>query len=311
MITDFVNAYEAYFEKQIASLTPEQIKEYQRYALSNRDRGKDFIKFLEESTGLSLQANSVLDIGSAYGGFVIECAQRGAEAYGVDKVKVYHDLALENAKNEPGRSHFILGNFLDESTLRQIDGIAFDLIVVNDVFEHVYDYEHLFSCIKRLSGQETLLYFTIPNAGSYGGILREHHRFVFGLTLLDPGIWSRVIGDYYMYYRPLSLYRMFFADTGYNYLYIKAEDKKVETCRQRIEQAFEEIDKRLSDAPFSSEDLAIHARNNFKRHKEKYANDLKTKNDLELYLLYEAHMWEGFATKKPWAMQSNKIKQLS
>src|SRR5688500_17246914 len=76
-----------------------------RFALTSRQRGRERLDRAVSRTGLSLRGARVLDVGSAYGGFVVEAASRGAEAWGVEIVERLHELALLGARGESGDMH--------------------------------------------------------------------------------------------------------------------------------------------------------------------------------------------------------------
>ncbi len=74
-----------------------------------------------------------MDIGSAYGRLVIECAQMGAQAYRIERERELIDLALANALNETGHIKLIHSDVLDAKVTEETDRRPFDLIVLNDV----------------------------------------------------------------------------------------------------------------------------------------------------------------------------------
>ena len=113
MESDFVAKVQASFGP---NLTPIQRK-HMRFALSNRVRGAKVLDEVVAHTGLDLRGKRVLDVGSAYGGFVIQAAQRGAEAWGVEIGKHLHELGKLNAQGELGAIHQVHSDFLSPAVL--------------------------------------------------------------------------------------------------------------------------------------------------------------------------------------------------
>ena len=152
METDFKRAWDAYFVPRKPTLSEEQANAYEKFALCNRKRAQKFIELVQTHLRLNLIGKRVLDIGSAYGGFVICAGRMGAEAYGIEISEDLHKLAEANALNEPGYIKLINADVLDKSVLEFTGSRPFDLIIINDVFEHIYDSTALFKRISEFSG---------------------------------------------------------------------------------------------------------------------------------------------------------------
>jgi len=295
MIEDFNEACRRYFDSCADTLSGEQMKQNLRFAMSNRQRGEDFIQTLKGDTGFDMDGAGVLDVGSAYGGFVIQCAKHGAHASGVEIVKKFHELALINAQGEPGSINLVHGNILDNSILR---GKTFDALIFNDVFEHIFDVEHLFHRIDALSKLNSIVYFAIPNGESYHSILKEGHKFIFGLTLLEPGNWGSVVGNFNIYYRPLDLYRYYFGKAGFNHVYLMVNPDEVKEAPDRVKMKYKEIENLLQDDSFENPGLNNQARIKFQLLKQKLDRDLSRSNPLILHLKYEQYFWIGYGSRK-------------
>jgi 2-polyprenyl-3-methyl-5-hydroxy-6-metoxy-1,4-benzoquinol methylase len=295
MHDDFKAAYESYLESVREKLSDEQIEQYKRFALSNRQRADDFISQLKSDTGSDLVGSHVLDIGSAYGGFVIQCAKEGAIANGVEVLPHLHALAQENARNESGRIELQCGNILDRGLLA---GKKFELLIVNDVFEHIFDIELFFDRIAELSEKKATVYFAIPNGESYHSINREGHKFIFALSLLEPGCWGSVVGDFNIYYRPLDLYRYYFQRAGFKYVYVKVDPAEVDGAPERVQAKLDEIERSLEKEPFERPGLNDHVEKRFDLLRQKFDHDLKRGNRLAIYLKYEQYFWIGYGSRR-------------
>lgn len=298
MESHFEIAFAKYMNSQQSHQSQAVVETVTRFARSNRERGHKFLDLLEKATGASVAGKRVLDIGSAYGGFVIEAAKAGAEAYGVEILEYLHKLALENVRDEPIDANFIFGDFLNLNTREQLGPSPFDVIILNDVFEHIYDFEHLFRCIKSLCHSETVLYFAIPNGDSHHMIECEGHRQLFGLTLLEPGAWSLVTGTFNIYYRPYVLYQSMFRMIGLPHIYL-AHAGKLDKVIDRTRSRLNEIKEKVLAGPFTSRDANAMASRKVRTLIEKFEEDAIRLSAFDIFVKYEDHFWEGFASGRP------------
>ncbi len=299
MESDFKAAWAAHFEaeRQKSPLTEEQAAEYEKYALANRERASESLENILRYLHLDLRGRRVLDVGSAYGGFSIVAAQKGAEAYGVEILDYLHRLGEANALNEPGNIKLINADILDRGISAELGAEPFDLIMLHDVFEHVYDSSALFRRIGDLSDVGTTVNFAIPNGDCWQAIEREAHRFMFGLTLLEPGAWSELTGSFNIYYRPLHYYQLFFQAIGFSHLYLMIDRQLVQTAVERVQLKFRELEQKVTAGPFASDHLNSLARHRFALLEHQLAEDIKEKNPLYIHLMYDHYVWQGFAAK--------------
>lgn len=298
MESDFHTAWEKYFSSRKPSLTDDQIAAYEKFALSNRQRAQNFIDFMHDSIEFDFKDKRILDIGSAYAGFVIMSAKYGAEAHGIEILDHLHQLAIANAKDEDGDITLKHGDVLASELLVG----PFDLIIINDVFEHIFDIDLLFQRINDLSGPETVIFFAIPNGFSYHAINKEGHLFKFGLTLLEPGLWSSYISaPFNIYYRPLEVYRLLFESLGYH-LYLKVDETKESTAKERIINEFALIADKVGEKPFPTEAMNEQA----ERRLTLIQREIKRLSDpFHLHVHFEQYFWEGFAVRAETPVKSN------
>ena len=69
-----------------------------QFAASNRERAAWVIAQIEGKTGFTFPGRQVVDVGSAYAGFVIVAAQRGARAWGIEVSPRFYRYGELNAK---------------------------------------------------------------------------------------------------------------------------------------------------------------------------------------------------------------------
>jgi SAM-dependent methyltransferase len=184
------------------------------FGLSSRARGAKMLDRVHAETGVKLRGKRVLDVGSAYGGFVIEAASRGAEAWGIEINRRYHDWGCVAARGEPGEIHQVHADFLSREALAVLPR-DFDLVVVNDVFEHVHDTAALLKQLYVLMRPGAAFVFSIPNGDAVSAVEREGHYGTPGITQLPPNRWHKIVPHFTAYYRPWSYYSGLFRSFGF------------------------------------------------------------------------------------------------
>ena len=109
----------------------------------------DVIKLLPE-----IVFNNVLEIGGGTFSTLKAVADRHKSvSWGVD---VYD--------SKPDIDHFINGSVTDPSVSEQMPDDNFDLIIANDVIEHIVDTELFFEILARKKRSDGLLALSVPNA---------------------------------------------------------------------------------------------------------------------------------------------------
>lgn len=206
-----------------------------------------------------------------------------------------YKLAEENALNEQGHIKLINADILDKAVWEFTEYKPFDLIIINDVFEHIYNSTTFFKRIREFSGNYTVVYFAVPNGDSWQSIEKEGHKFIFGLTLLEPGVWSEIVGSFNIYYRPLDFYQLHFQDIGFPHLYLIVDEHLIQTAPKRVQKKFAKLGQKIKSNPFKSKFLNDKAKHQFQLLQQKLSEDLKENNPLKIHLSYDQHFWEGFA----------------
>lgn len=172
------------------------------YTLSTNTRGRNLVKQLRE-WGVPLESGlegggqlrkSYLDVGFAYGGFLIAFASLGHDVTGVEISEKFGRLGRLNLESSGYAVDTRMGDFLSDEVLpgeRQ-----FDLITCSDVIEHVMDPEAGLRKICRLLKPGGTAYVAYPNKLSIPYVRADGHFQRFGLTLLD---YFRARAAYIMY----------------------------------------------------------------------------------------------------------------
>jgi len=178
-----------YANADISALTDLQKQNFQ-FAISSNERALSAIKLME-AHGIVFKDANVLDIGCAYGGYTIEARRRGAAvAYGVDISELYIAIAESNLSDETDdfrqKCKFIACDITSEKSSILPDNY-FNIIIMNDVFEHIYDTSRLMSVINRVAASECDLFFQIPNGLHFFDFVeKEPHYHKYGMSILDP-----------------------------------------------------------------------------------------------------------------------------
>ena len=102
--------------------------------------------------------NKVLEIGCGEGVFLQQLNQM-SEKWGIEPSKEAADKAVKIADK------ILIGSYND--CLSQLPDEYFDLIICNDVIEHMVDYDFFFSSIKQKMSDNGCLIGSIPNVRFY------------------------------------------------------------------------------------------------------------------------------------------------
>lgn len=146
--------------------------------------------------GLDIDAEgpkSYLDIGCAYGGFLIAFAERGYDVTGIELDEKFGRLGRLNLEASALPPRIFMGNFLTDVIE---EGRQFDLITCNDVIEHVADPAGCLRKICAMLKPGGAAYIASPNKLSIPNVRADVHFQRFGLTLLD---YFRARAAYTMY----------------------------------------------------------------------------------------------------------------
>ena len=190
------------------------------FQLSSILRGRNTVRSISELT--TFTGKRVLDVGCAYGGFLVAAKEAGGKSVtGIDIGQ--HQLNLAKALLADYRcdAKLLCADVLDESLSERIG--PFDMILCNDVIEHVDDPECMVARLDALLAPGGMVWFEIPNATHVDFMMLDGHYRVFGLTLLPreraERWWRDRSGfdDQYGvgYYAPLQSYLHIFSQAGW------------------------------------------------------------------------------------------------
>ncbi len=128
------------------------------------------IDLFKETLG-NLKGKKILDLGCGGGFFTHIAAELGGDVLGVD----YSSSAIHFAKNRYPNRQF---NVADATTLQQFPDNSFDVVLLMDVIEHIYNQDQTMKEIQR--------------------ILKPHGKVLIS-TDLEDSAWSRPLWAKYIW----------------------------------------------------------------------------------------------------------------
>jgi 2-polyprenyl-3-methyl-5-hydroxy-6-metoxy-1,4-benzoquinol methylase len=166
------------FQQKLASNS--NLANWADYALSSNMRGREFAKVLRPH--FPKGARRYLDVGSAYGGFLIGFMELDLEVKGIEFSQDLVELSQANFKDYGMEDVSIKGDILDNELMGQLG--KFDIITCIDVIEHVNDVPQAMKNMAGLLNPGGILVLQMPNKNSVSNVMADSHFNVFGITLL-------------------------------------------------------------------------------------------------------------------------------
>jgi SAM-dependent methyltransferase len=252
------------------------------FALSSLERGRQAV-WRMGGTGAFFRRR-VLDVGCAYGGFLVAAREAGARhVVGVDVDAGLIELARRQLADHRVAGELLVADVMDPALVDRIG--RFDLVMCNDVIEHVVDPEACAGRLAALVAPGGRLYLEIPNGWAVDFMLSDGHYGLFGITLLGRAgaeeWWRRSYAEEVYgveHYAPLAFYLEAFSRHGVSLRLIHAPldpEGVVERLEPRFDRLADEIERRRADHPgdplFSEvERHALHEIARFRHLAERY-----------------------------------------
>lgn len=278
-------------------------KHAERYSfqIKSRERAVGMIKSLADRFGLDFKGKRILDVGCAYGSHSIELAKLGASVVGVDISNKWLGLAEINARDE-AEVRFLncdASSYMAYSRLKD-DG-PYDIFIINDVFEHIFDTAGLLANLAKLGAASSTIYFKVPNGQATRHVLVEGHKKVFGISLLAPDYWSEFItAPFHIYYRRWAYFQALFNHYGFTDIRLLNEvtDPDIDTTRRFIVNDLNKIRRHLKAENFENARQFGYLRAAARYYYEEVKEDLETMEWEPLFHKYRTTFWEGIVTRK-------------
>lgn len=235
---------------------------YFQFAITTNERGQDVLRLMERFGSVAGLAS--LDVGCAYGGFVVAFSRAGARATGIDVDPALLGLGRLNLEDEGVAAALIEGDATRPEVAERFRG-QFDRVTCNDVIEHVEDPAALVRFISSVLRPGGLAYLEIPNRNHPPFVLRDGHFQLFGIVLLERPEAARyysVVNSGRPYrvghYLEIDAYRDLFTAAGLETIVLPETfagvslDATLDSARE-IREA---LSRRLPDVPAGSRDVA-------------------------------------------------------
>jgi len=276
-------------------------KDRYSFQIASRERARQMIETFGRELDYRFSDKNVLDIGCAYGSFAIELANQGARAVGIDVSDKWLMLAELNAYNEVSVPFLNCDASTRQACFLLEEHGPFDFIVLNDVFEHIYDTDGLVRNLSHLLTEDGLIYYKVPNGLHPRNVLLEGHRKVFGVSLLPPDYWQWFMdAPFHIYYRRWGLYRAVLNQHGLcgHLSWDKNHDRDIEQTRRHIESDLEKIRKVLRADNFDTPEQFAALRKACGYYFREVEHDLKKLGWAQLHHKYRVTFWKGVISRK-------------
>ncbi len=293
---DFVKLYAADVKS-----TPEKLlgEKPLSFPMSTLVRGGSLIETIARTVDFNLAGKRVLDVGCAYGGFSIAMAKAGAKVCGIDISAKFIEYAKANALNTAE----IEFNVLDASSIdvrKTFEKGSFDLVLLNDVLEHIYDTASLVANLDWLLSDRGMVFFKVPNGFSPRFVLSEGHRRIFGLTVLDPDCW------FYLYpkrasifYRPLSHFQAIFSHFGLSQtLLIDEERVFARMTPRKLKEQIKEIFAKARNLDHPDPVFKTYLRQGILRFRNEFFYDVENNATEFVQYKYGSYFFTGFFARR-------------
>jgi 2-polyprenyl-3-methyl-5-hydroxy-6-metoxy-1,4-benzoquinol methylase len=198
-------SYLELLEETLPSPAHKNYKAWKQYALTAITRGLILRKII--SKFVNVESARVLDVGCGDGGISIAfCKQGKTEMYGIDINPMGVYKSKVRAKEEEATINFLIADGLNLPFKLG----AFDVVICNDVMEHVPKPRQLAKEVYRSLKNGGFLYLSVPNGISPDSIIHDAHYGLFVVSLMPHRIGKfyltkiRKISEVYDVYGPFN-----------------------------------------------------------------------------------------------------------
>jgi 2-polyprenyl-3-methyl-5-hydroxy-6-metoxy-1,4-benzoquinol methylase len=205
------------FEK----ITGPVLRNWLDFATSTVLRGEAVVQMLTAHT--EIKEKRCLDVGCAYGGFLLAFERAGAsDVVGIDVSTSLLNYSEALKEDHQAKFRIYRKDILDRECLGDLG--TFDVITCNDVIEHVSCAETALLNMVSILNPGGLIYLEIPNRFSASFVKKDGHFGMFGITLLPKREADRYFdvsfshdGTNDVYYRGLNYYLSILRRLGVSY----------------------------------------------------------------------------------------------
>lgn len=279
------------------------------FSLSSVDRGRYVVTAMGGPA--AFRGKHVLDVGCAYGGFLVAAKEAGARS--VTGIDINADLlALARLQLD---DHNVQGTLeLRDITMSVADLGHFDIVLCNDVIEHVTEPVAAATNLASLLDPGGSVFLQIPNAWAVDFMHRDGHYGLFGITLLGRAhaerLWAHSYSDTYgvEHYAPLIYYLDILSRAGFAVRLINPLPDDLDGAVVELAVKFDDLEQRLAALELEDEELAaelrrrgVHEIERFRHLAQIYASsDVAAERDVMARVLWTTYIlsfWDLVGTK--------------
>jgi 2-polyprenyl-3-methyl-5-hydroxy-6-metoxy-1,4-benzoquinol methylase len=250
--------------KQFARVRDPLQRNYIGYALSTVRRGENAVEQMRRFAGIS--GKRYLDIGCAYGGFLVAFARAGArEVVGIDCDDHLLDYARALIEDFEVTGAILKLDLLDASAASVLG--TFDLITCNDVIEHVANPRLALRQISSLHAPGGVLWLSTPNRFHPSWLCADPHFQIFGISALPKSKADRYLRSLTgrtndVTYRSYGFYRRNLERLGLKQCGATAQPGDLGGALRQLAAQFEDCERRARyfEGPRTSDELVREAR---------------------------------------------------
>jgi 2-polyprenyl-3-methyl-5-hydroxy-6-metoxy-1,4-benzoquinol methylase len=151
------------------------------YAWREIQRGREVVRLIRQAT--TLRGKRVLDVGSGYGGMLICMAEQGAIVTGIEIDSERANLGRQRLAELGMEINYCEGDICAPGIVERLG--QFDLVVCQDVLEHVLDPSGVIRSLCQMLRPGGLIYIQIPNKYGIDQLMKDHHYALTGITALS------------------------------------------------------------------------------------------------------------------------------
>ena len=231
------------------------------YALDAPGRGAMAVASMGGSD--TFAGKRVLDVGCAYGGFLVAANAAGAKSVtGVDIDESLIELARKQLTDHHVEAVLAVEDVTQPGFPERYG--TFDIVLCNSVIEHVVDPEILVRHLAEVMAPGASVYLAIPNYLSIDMMIADGHYELFGITILDrvraEQWWEASDSPARTYgmehYAPIDHYLDMFSRNGISLRLLNQPPDDLDTLAEEVAGKFQQFEQRLSELDSNAEGVA-------------------------------------------------------
>ena len=180
-------------------------------------RRKNFKKIIDIILSLNVnQSLKILEIGSGNGFFIEECEKSNIDITGSEADEEQYNLLAKNFSNII-KIALPIKNFNNELSNK------FDVVVINDVFEHLENLDLILIQLKSILKTNGQIVINLPSSD---GLIYKFSNILnkIGFTNFYDRLWQKNLASPHLSYFNNSNLKMFFNKHGYNLIHTTSLD---------------------------------------------------------------------------------------